>query len=252
MAPPYQGIDHFAQQAAAYHVFRPVYPPALAAFFASRAPRRKLAWDCGCGSGQLTVSLSFMFERVVATDLSLPQLRQAQRSVKIDYIEALAEAVPLADHTADLVVTAQSLHWFDLARFYPEVRRVIRPGGIIAAVSYGLVEISASIDRIVQRLHSEIVGPFWAAERRHVDNRYSELPFPFTPIEPPTLAMKAEWSLNHLLGYLGTWSAVQSYRSVHGIDPMEQVRPELESAWGSSGLRRTVRWPLTILVGKVE
>jgi hypothetical protein len=43
-------------------------------------------------------------------------------------------------------------------------------------------------------------------------------------------------------GYIGTWSAVQRYRSRTGRDPMALVAPALEHSWGA-GARR-VRWPL--------
>jgi SAM-dependent methyltransferase len=252
MAPPIHSIDHFSEQAAAYHAYRPVYPPALSAFLASRGPARRLAWDCGCGSGQFTTSLSFVFERVVGTDMSLSQLRQAQRSPKIDYLEALAEAAPFTGCSVDLVVAAQAMHWFNLDAFYAEVRRVVRPGGIIAAVSYGLLEVSPAIDRLIKRLHTDIVGPFWPPERRHVDTGYAELPFPFPQIEPPKLAMKEHWTLSRLLGYLGTWSAVQKYIHEKGIDPLNQIREELTHAWGDPTHKRIVRWPLAIKIGKVE
>jgi SAM-dependent methyltransferase len=33
----------------------------------------------------------------------------------------------------DLIVVAQALHWFDLQRFYKEVRRVLKNNGVLAA-----------------------------------------------------------------------------------------------------------------------
>lgn len=252
MTPPIHSTNHFSEQAAAYHAFRPVYPPALTAFFASRASGRSLAWDCGCGSGQFTAGLAGWFDMVIGTDMSFPQLSQASPQKRIFYVESLAEAVPLADRCVDLVVAAQSLHWFDLDMFYAEVRRVVRPGGVIGAVSYGLLEVSPSVDRIIRRLHSEIVGPFWPPERRHVDTGYAELPFPFPLIEPPQLTMKDHWTLERLLGYLGTWSAVRKYINAHGSDPLDLVRDEFGMAWGDATFKRTVRWPLTVRAGRVE
>ena len=58
--------DHFSGHAALYADCRPSYPPALAEI----SPARKLALDCGCGSGQLSVLLADRFERVEATDAS--------------------------------------------------------------------------------------------------------------------------------------------------------------------------------------
>lgn len=249
---PIHSTNHFSEQAAAYHAFRPVYPPALIGFLASRSPGRALAWDCGCGSGQFTAGLAGWFDRVIATDLSIPQLRQAQLNPRITYLAALSEAAPLADHCADLVVAAQAMHWFDLDLFYGEVRRVLRPGGIIAAISYGLLEISPGIDRVIRSLHSEIVGPFWPPERHYVDSGYADLAFPFPLLDPPALTMKDHWTLNRLMGYLGTWSAVRGFIHAQGSDPLELVKKDLETAWGDGTVKRTVRWPLALKVGRVE
>jgi SAM-dependent methyltransferase len=249
---PIHSTDHFSEQAAAYHQFRPVYPPALTGFLASRSPGRSLAWDCGCGSGQFTAGLAGWFDRVVATDLSFEQIRQAQKTPKIAYVASLSEQSPLSDSCTDLIVAAQSLHWFPLDRFYAEVRRVSKPGGIVAAISYGLLEVSPGIDRQIRRLHCDIVGSFWPPERRHVDTGYAELDFPFNELDPPGLTMKDHWTLMRLVGYLSTWSAVRQYMNAHGTDPIELVRKELEAAWGDPNVRRTVKWPLTVKVGKVE
>jgi SAM-dependent methyltransferase len=171
---------------------------------------------------------------------------------KIDYLAALSEQTPLADGCVDLVVAAQSLHWFPLEGFYEEVRRVIKPGGIIGALSYGLLEISSEIDRQIRRLHSDIVGQYWPPERRHVDSGYAELPFPFPTLNPPHLTMKEHWTLNRVLGYLGTWSAVQKFIVANGTNPVEFVRKEIELAWGDPHVRRTVKWPLTLKVGRFD
>lgn len=251
MTPHHHAIDLFSEQAAAYHEFRPVYPPALIAFLASRSPERSLAWDCGCGSGQFTAGLAGWFDRVVATDMSHSQLREAPGNAKISYIASLAEEAPFADRSIDLVVAAQSLHWFQLDDFYGEVRRVVKPGGIVAAVSYALLEVSPSVDRVIRRLHSEIVGPYWPPERRHVDSCYVDLPFPFPELDPPKLTMKEHWTLGRLLGYLGTWSAVRRYIQEQGSNPIEQIRKDMAMAWGDPSHKRLIKWPLTVKVGAV-
>src|SRR5262249_38727408 len=66
--------DHFSGAASGYAAHRPVYPRAVAEALADRSPGRTLAWDAGCGSGQLSAVLGEVFERVVATDASAAQI----------------------------------------------------------------------------------------------------------------------------------------------------------------------------------
>ncbi len=47
-----------------------------------------------------------------------------------------AETLPVPAGSARLVTVAQALHWFDLARFFSEVRRVLAPDGVLAVISY--------------------------------------------------------------------------------------------------------------------
>jgi ubiquinone/menaquinone biosynthesis C-methylase UbiE len=137
--------DHFSRQAPLYARHRPRYPAGLFAYLAAAAPGHRLAWDCGTGSGQAAVGLAEHFEQVVATDLSAEQIAHAMPHPRIRYVIAPADRVETAQtmglepQSVDLVTAAQALHWFDLDRFYAEVRRVLRPGGLLA-VSEELIE----------------------------------------------------------------------------------------------------------------
>jgi SAM-dependent methyltransferase len=243
--------DHFSTTADAYRTYRPTYPPELFAWLAGHVPRRETAVDCGCGSGQASIRLAAHFTRVVAIDPSAEQIRNAEPHPRVDYRVAPAEALPLANGTADLVIAAQALHWFDFDRFYPEVRRVCVPDGIFAAFSYGLLTVAPAIDQIIGRLYYDILGDFWPPERRHVDAAYRSLPFPFAEIAAPPFAIAAEWPLDGLLGYFATWSAVKEYKAEQGRDPLPEIIGDLAGAWGKTGDRRQVRWPLVLRVGRV-
>ena len=60
--------------------------------------------------------------------------------------------------------------------------------------------------------------------------------------------MEARWSLEQLLGYLGTWSAVQRYKEEKGRDPVSLVARRLEKAWGPPD-RKTIMWSLSVRAG---
>lgn len=234
-----------------YARYRPTYPAALYTGVAHAAPRRHVAWDCATGAGQAAVGLAAHFERVVATDLSPRLLREAPHHARVRYLVARAEAAPLASASVDLVTVAQALHWFDVSAFYDEVRRVLAPGGMLAVWTYGTVRLAPpALDDAVQRLYHERLGAYWPAERALVDGGYHSLPFPFAPVAAPRVAMTARWSRAELLGYVRTWSAVERFRASRGVDPVALVEPEIAAAWPPDQERVTVRWPLTLRLGR--
>lgn len=243
--------DHFSTVANAYARYRPTYPPDLFDALADLAPARELAWDCGCGNGQAAVGLARHFRRVIATDASARQIEQAVPHPAVTYRVAPAENSGIAACSVDLVLVAQALHWFDFDLFYAEVRRVARPGGILAALTYGLLRAGVELDPVLERFYTDIVGVYWPPERKWVDAGYATLPFPFDEIAPPALAMEAEWTFDQLLGYLGTWSAVKEYRRRNGKDPLELVRDELRDAWGEPESARKIVWPIGLRIGRV-
>jgi SAM-dependent methyltransferase len=244
--------DHFSEQAAEYARFRPRYPAALFQALAEMAPGRRLAWDCGTGNGQAAVGVAGHFDRVVATDASAEQLAHAESDPRVDYRRAVESQSGLKDASVDLVTAAQALHWFDTDRFYAEVRRVLKPGGVVAVWCYDLPRVEPAIDRVLDHFANDTVGPYWAPERQHVRERYRDLPFPFAELPFPSCAMEGRLSLGDLGGYLDTWSSVRRYREVVGADPVVTVLAQLRSVWGGTDRQRTLRWPLTGRVGKRE
>lgn len=243
--------DHFSDRAAAYARFRPTYPPELFEWLAAQAPSRRMAWDAGTGSGQAAAGLARWFEEVVATDPSREQLGEAAARPRIRYRQAVEGDSGLPPGAADLATAAQALHWFDVAAFYREVRRTVRPGGMIAIWCYGLHRVEPAVDGIFDHFYRDVVGPYWPAERRHIETGYRAIPFPFMEVPTPEFRMTAELELDGLLGYVRTWSAVVGFEKVQHRDPVRGLREELEPAWGDPGVRRTVRWPLTLRAARI-
>ncbi len=243
--------DHFSSGADGYAAHRPTYPAALAEFLAGAAPRPGVAWDAGCGSGQLSVLLGDRFEHVIATDGSAEQLARATPHPRVEYRRATAEASGLAEASVDLAVSAQAAHWFDLPAYYAEVRRVARKGAIVAQSVYNLVEVDSRVDLAVRRFYADKLGQYWPPERRHVEAEYATLPFPFERIETPRLEMHATWTLARFIGYMRSWSGVMVMEKALGPEPMDALQRELEALWGPAGSSREVRWPLKLRVGRI-
>lgn len=243
--------DHFSDRAAGYAAHRPMYPLALVDVLARVSPGSTLAWDAGCGSGQLATLLAERFARVIATDASEAQLANAIANPRVEYRCARAEESGLPDACADLVTVAQAAHWFDLDAFYEEVRRVALPGAVVALASYGLMRVDARVTPVIRAFHSGVLGSYWPPERRHVDEEYRTLEFPFDELEVPRLEMTTTWSYDDLLGYVETWSAVRALVAAEGEAPLEAFRTALRDAWGPPRTVRPVRFPLALRVGRV-
>ena len=240
--------DHFSKQAADYAKFRPRYPHEMFEYLGSLAPSRKLAWDCGTGNGQAAVGLASVFDRVIATDASEKQIANAQAHERVEYRVARAEESALESASIDLIMVAQALHWFDLDRFYDEVRRVLKKNSVLAASAYNLLHVEPAIDEVINRYYYEVVGPFWPPERVLVE-KFEELPFPFSEIQAPSFEMIGQWNLEHLVGYLRSWSATQRFIAANKRDPLEAIADDLRAAWGDPGQMRKVVWPLILRVG---
>jgi SAM-dependent methyltransferase len=189
-----------------------------------------------------------VFDRVIATDASEKQIANAQSHNIVEYRVASAENSGIGSETIDLIMVAQALHWFDLDRFYAEARRVLKSDGVLAASAYNLLHVEPAIDEVVNRYYYEVVGPFWPPERKLVE-QFADLPFPFDETDAPKFEMTAQWSLDHLVGYLRTWSSTQRFIAAKGGDPVKEISDELGSAWGTPEQPRNVSWPLTLRIG---
>jgi SAM-dependent methyltransferase len=244
--------DHFSGHAADYAKYRPTYPPELFAYLASIAPDRDSAWDCATGNGQAARALAPFFRHVIATDASRTQIAQAPLDPRIQYFVAPADQTPIPAGSIALVTVAQAVHWFDLPKFYAEVRRVTRPGGVLACWCYTLLSVAPPIDAVLFRLYEEILGTYWPPERRLTDEKYQTIPFPFDELSSPPFEMHQTWTLDQLAGYLNTWSSVKKYQLDHGENPLELIWDELTALWGDPQQALPINWPLHMRVGRVD
>jgi SAM-dependent methyltransferase len=187
---------------------------------------------------------------VLASDASARQVLSASPHAGVRYFVARAEAVPLRSRSAGLVTVAQALHWLELPEFYQEARRVLRPGGLLVAWTYGNQRVDGGpVDEVMGDFYHRVIGSYWAPERRWVETGYRTLGFPFDEIPIQSPPMVAEWNLAQLLGYLGTWSAVVRCREVTGGDPLTDLAARLLPLWGDPSSARRVEWPISVRAG---
>ncbi|HAS46943.1 MAG TPA: SAM-dependent methyltransferase [Microscillaceae bacterium] len=250
--------DNFSKQASLYARYRPVYPQALYDFLLQQVSNKTTVWDCATGNGQVAKILAQYFEQVIATDASKAQIDHAVQLPNIEYHVATAEDSGLANNSVDFITVGQAAHWFRLSRFYEEVQRVAKPGAMLAIWGYGLgyfetkVGNAARLNQMIQHFYTQVVGPFWDEERKHLDKAYETITFPYEQIPAPDFKMHLEWSLQDLVGYLKTWSSVQKYLVQHNRNPVDLLVPELSDAWGETSKMRTITWDVYLKFAKVK
>lgn len=244
--------DNFSAQAKDYALFRPTFPDALYEFIVRHVPSRELAWDVATGNGQSAVRLKNYFTKVIATDFSNSQLGHATLIDGVEYRNETAEQSSLNDHSTDLVNISQAIHWFEFKGFYDEVKRVAKPGAVIAAYCYSMFAAAdEGINEILRRFYAGS-APYWDAERRFVDDGYATIPFPFDEIESPPFQMEYYWTLEQMVGYIGTWSASRHYIQQHGH---EMITPELidslKKRWPQQDALRFI-FPVHMRIGRIK
>ena len=247
----------FSTVAREYANFRPGYPPELFAWLARVAPRCDAVWDCGCGSGQASTALAEHFSSVHATDVAPEQIAAAKPHARVSYSVAPAEHSGLPAASVDLVTVAQALHWFDVEAFYAEARRVARPGAVLAVWNYPRPRfVDAELDRHFLEFYSGVVGPYWPAERRHIEANYTTLPpFPkelgFEELPHPEFGLTLRWTLEQVLGYVSSWSATVRYRKARTDDPVPLLRASLQGAWPGESAIVEIRLPIGLRAAKL-
>jgi SAM-dependent methyltransferase len=127
----------YQRGAADYEKGRPSYPADAVAAIVDGCDisAASVVVDVGAGTGKFTRLLERTGATVIAVE-PVAAMREvlATRSPGLRVLDGTAEALPLADGSADVVTIAQAFHWFDHAAALDEIARVLRPGGALALI----------------------------------------------------------------------------------------------------------------------
>jgi SAM-dependent methyltransferase len=121
-----------------YDGARPTPPASLAPLLLSYAgvERAGLVVDLGSGTGLSTRWCAEWADHVVGVEPNADMRRTAQsRPLRtVEYVDGFSHATGLASGGADLALAVQALHWMEPDATFAEVHRILRGGGVFAAV----------------------------------------------------------------------------------------------------------------------
>lgn len=243
--------DYFSKHASEYAKYRPVYPPELFGYLASITDNHHTAWDSAAGNGQAALGLAEYFDEVIATDASESQIKNASSHRKIKYHVAPSENSGIESHSVNLVTVATAIHWFNLEKFYDEVKRVLTPGGTLAIWNYGEANVNEKLDAVFHSFLYEIIGPYAAPEFWKGINQETQIDFPFERIKTPEFRMKHYWNLKDYMNFIMTWSPTQKYIEANNANPVELIINKLKNAWGDENEKKAVTWKLMLKAAKI-
>jgi SAM-dependent methyltransferase len=240
----------FDQKPGFYAKGRPKYPEELFKCLASICNNFQAAWDGATGSGQAVIGLADYFDRVYATDISKAQIANAFKHPKITYLVQPSEATDFLEDQFDLVCIAQALHWFDYDPFWPEVKRVLKPGGVFAGWGYSWFSIEAKIDELVHEKILKTLEPYWAEQNKLLRDHYGSVPFPLSPIATPHIPMKVARNLNQLFSYLRSWSSVRRCIEDQGETFFANAYAVVDDEWVEAKHFKMVEMDFCLIIGK--
>lgn len=242
----------FGAQAGAYASARPTYPDELFEWIASQAPTKRLVWDVGAGSGQATVALVDHFSIVRATDIDQAQVEQAPRHMRIHFAQGAAHTSGLAANCVDAVTVATALHWFDLNKFWQEVRRVARPDALFCAWTYHRAITDADIQTLLLDPIQEVISDYWSDGNRLSWRGYSkdEVQMPFETLACPEFVCNLKWTPAQIAALIRSWSAHKKARMDGHADQLASIEHEALSKLEDTP--RSLVLPLHVLAARIN
>jgi SAM-dependent methyltransferase len=129
-------VDRFSMLAGAYVAARPSYPPASidAMIEGLGDPAALVVADLGAGTGISSRLIAARGPRVLAIEPNAKMRAAAEADPRVEWIDGIAEATTLPDASVDAVAAFQAWHWVDHPAGVTEARRILKPGGCMAAI----------------------------------------------------------------------------------------------------------------------
>ncbi|HML00800.1 MAG TPA: class I SAM-dependent methyltransferase [Acidimicrobiales bacterium] len=230
----------FGAVASAYQRYRPGPPEAAVDWYLPR--RVQTVVDLGAGTGALTRLLVGRAVQVVAVE---PDDRmRAVLAGGLPDVEALAgtgEQLPVGDGSADAVLASSSWHWMDVEATLREVRRVLKPKGILGALWSGPDPDGSFVNqaRALVSENARSTGEGMSSFLKDATRPNSRLDIPsgfgFGEPEHETFCWMMSLTADELIGLLATFSWVINLNADEREALFAQARRLLEEFLGVEG-----------------
>lgn len=216
-------------------------PGAVMNWLSALPSGRETCLECGAGTAEISAFMVSQYSSVTALDADQRHMKILKKPVQ--GVCATADALPFADNTMDLVISMQALHHFDVDKHLAESHRVLRDGGVFAALCWGEIHLPADVASAYSSVF-EALQPCWEDARQWLVRGYEGLKFEGAEITLPPARMTRLLCLDDLDLTIATWS---SARKAHK-DGVRIPDPKITSRQKRLQNRFPVSWPL---LGKV-
>ena len=184
----------------------PLTPWELLSWISWLSDRNALCVDCGAGTTGTANFLAKTYDRSVALDVN-PVLGTCAQNVQA--VTGSANRLTFGANSVDLLISVQAFHHFDQEKHISEAQRVLRPGGVFAALCWGEIQTPASVSRAYAGVF-EAISPFWECARADVLSGYANLSIEGQSLALPRTYRRQNVTMDQFEESLATWSALQA------------------------------------------
>lgn len=208
-------MKSFGRHAPDYDTYRVRYPSRVLNVMAPTAKPDGRLVDLGCGTGFLALPLADRFGAVVGVDADAAMIDfAASRDIggAVSWITSAAEDIDFASSSVDAVTVGAAFHWMDREAVARRVRRWLRPSGRLWLLSSGSLWSGAepwqeAVKEVILHytggVRRQAPGVEYAEPSERHETLLARVGFAVSSIE---IEERQSWTLQHLLGYLGTTS----------------------------------------------